>query len=520
MEVGAIYDVQKEGTSEGAYRGWETRRDGPRAAPFVEARRKIGSMVEEANEEFKREVALHLKGIPSDYAGMTRRDRENRAEGLRLVRDAVERLRGAEVAEADRGTLARMIDYAEREAPIISERDKGDRRWHEEFDAFLAEAEEVASRAKEPEGMEKGEVVVWEPSRHPRGEGGRFAQAEARDPEERRRLVESAASEAARRVIDSMGRDANRVIYDTVSEFGLSGNDAAEAFQMADRRLRKERELDVLRKATGDLLSKVEFEEDEHPRDPAGRFASRGEGVAPRADAVSKEEIDRVFDGRAKNPSTPDEQSRLHQEIEASADRASRMSQEDHISGVPERMTKVSERAEAVVMSLGRRIMEEGAANWKEFVFAVENGSGDVVGMREGDKESASCVGIYGGMDRDRGYTFVHNHPTSNSFSDVDVIIFTRIPQFTRAVVVSGMWTYILEKPPGWNFRKVWGVDDARAEYLRQSDVLTPKYKPPANPDGTRDDARDRVAWREQGHEVISNLAKLYGLSYRREKRA
>ena len=260
MFLGAnLMAISKEGTSDGAFRGWETRRGGAVAAPIVESRQRIGRMVEDASEEFKREIILHQQGKPSDYAGMARRDRESRAAGLGFVRDAVERLKRLEVAEADRATLAMMVDYAEREAPIISERDRGDRMWHEEFSAFLADAEGVAARAKEgPGGMEKGDVIYWQP----RDERGRFSHGEAQDPAERKKLVESAAREAHRRVMDDMGRDTNRIVQDTASEFGLSWNDASEVFQMVDRMTRKERELEILRKATGALLSNARFEEE------------------------------------------------------------------------------------------------------------------------------------------------------------------------------------------------------------------------------------------------------------------
>lgn len=275
-------------------------------------------------------------------------------------------------------------------------------------------------------------------------------------------------------------------------------------------------------------LTKVEFEEDAHPRDPSGRFAPKGEAGAaePKAEApkagLPPEEVERIFGTMHRIPSKTSEMDAYLSMKIALGNRAKKIEEQDFIYGTPEKLIQTSEKAKASADAMGRRILEEGKKTEVEYLFAVDNGSGEVIGLTEGLRNTVPSTYVYDDMDRNTGYTVVHNHPTSDSsFSDGDLGVFTALPQFTRFVVETNDYRYTVEKPPGWHIRRKAGSTNAIMDsYRKEMHELTPKYDPGPNPDGKRDPEKDNRAFSEQSHHMITNVTEKFGLIYRREKRA
>lgn len=153
--IGHVLD--KAGTSEGAIRGWETRRRGGPPIPpkgyFISAKAKVETLAQESADELKQEIENNRKRIPTDYMGMIHRDEARRQQGYDLVMEAADRLRGITPGEENRARVAWMLNFADNDAKRISQRDgetpEGEPSpWYREFENFLTEAAEISARAK------------------------------------------------------------------------------------------------------------------------------------------------------------------------------------------------------------------------------------------------------------------------------------------------------------------------------------------------------------------------------------
>lgn len=264
-------------------------------------------------------------------------------------------------------------------------------------------------------------------------------------------------------------------------------------------------------------LTKVEFEEDAHPRDPSGRFASGGGGITTGVSVpvIPRENVELIFGGRTKPPTTMAEADTYIARIKSGEEVANRL----EITPPPdEKMRAVSAKADIITSAFGKRILEASERTGVEYVFAVENRGGGVVGMTEGDESSAKTTDILLGMSESKGYTLVHNHPNGSSFSMRDLVLFAKIPQFTRAVVVTKDWKYTVEKPEAWDARQSGGGDSLARVYENTMHRLKLKYDPGPKPDGSRDLVRDTKAWVEQSHELLQTVATDRGFTYKRER--
>lgn len=283
-------------------------------------------------------------------------------------------------------------------------------------------------------------------------------------------------------------------------------------------------------------LSKGTFDEAKHPRGRGGKFARKGSvgGPSPKPQEESApkpppdqptvptpEEIDAIFEKRQRRviPDTFEQAKQMAAQRQEGEKRIEKMSWGAEFPyGITEDIAKVSPKAEAVVRALGEKIRKEGEQRGIEFVFAVDNETGAPVGLAEGEKASAPTWPMGLLMDTKRGYTVVHNHPhTGSSFSNMDLMSFIRLPQFVRFVVESSEYRYTIEKPVDWDIRRQGGAEAFFRTYDRRRTELNEKYAPPANPDGTRDQQRDWAAWREQSNELNSDVAREWGLVYKRE---
>jgi len=269
-------------------------------------------------------------------------------------------------------------------------------------------------------------------------------------------------------------------------------------------------------------LEKGEFQEDLHPRDDDGKFARKGQPSQPgMTSQPTPEEIDEIFKKADRLRSLSPEALQFYQTfIEDMENKAQAIFAEDFTDGVPEGIIPVSEKAAAMADALGRKIQAEGKGK-NEFIFAVDNKTGDVVGIARGSRATAPMSYIYNEMDRGAGYSVVHNHPSSDaSFSDGDLAVFARTPQITRFVVESSEHRYILEKPAGWHVNKrPKNIPPLAVGYIKIEQATTSKYDPGPLPDGTRDPAKDAEAWIRHCHFINTFLAEAYGLKYRMEKR-
>ena len=119
-------------------------------------------------------------------------------------------------------------------------------------------------------------------------------------------------------------------------------------------------------------------------------------------------------------------------------------------------------------------------------------------------------------MNPDRGYTFIHAHPSGASFSDQDLLTFFAIPQVTRMVISGSLGhLYIAEK---YARRMAPPDDEIINKYNTDVHRLMPQFDPaPGVPLHRRSEAKDREAWQRQSHVVVGLLANHFGFSYRME---
>lgn len=144
--------LSKDGTTEGAIKGWETRRRGgpppiPSRAYFTSAKGKIKSLVQESVDELEQEIENNRKRIPSDYMGMVRRDEARRRQGYEIIQGAAQRLAAIHPRPEDAERAAAMVRYAALQAERVSQRDGEEKSWDEEFSDYLTEAGAIAERA-------------------------------------------------------------------------------------------------------------------------------------------------------------------------------------------------------------------------------------------------------------------------------------------------------------------------------------------------------------------------------------
>lgn len=147
--------VIKIGTSAGAYLGWETRRAGgkvevtPEHAFLSSVKDRIGSIADEEAADINQAIEDHRKGLPSDYAGMARRDRERRERGYRVLTEAVAKLKEIRPRdEKDAAILGELLEYADKEAQKATMM-QSEIAWDETFDQLLRAAMEVTQRSVE-----------------------------------------------------------------------------------------------------------------------------------------------------------------------------------------------------------------------------------------------------------------------------------------------------------------------------------------------------------------------------------
>lgn len=144
--------LSKDGTTEGAKLGWETRRRGgpppiPSKEYFTSAKGKIKSLVQESVDELEQEIENNRKRIPSDYMGMIRRDEARRRQGYEIIQGAAQRLAAIHPRPEDAERAAAMVRYAALQAERVSQRDGEEKSWDEEFSDYLTEAGAIAERA-------------------------------------------------------------------------------------------------------------------------------------------------------------------------------------------------------------------------------------------------------------------------------------------------------------------------------------------------------------------------------------
>lgn len=160
--------LAKAGTTEGAKKGWETRRIGGKGAdPEVRAKAleegavhlgnldsKLESIVNDERDEIEREGENNRKGIPTDYVGMARRQTERRQEGYRLLKQSIETLKTIKPkTKEDADLVGNLLRYAEKDAERAS-REESEIPWDKQFDLLLTLARGATERAAAAERAE------------------------------------------------------------------------------------------------------------------------------------------------------------------------------------------------------------------------------------------------------------------------------------------------------------------------------------------------------------------------------
>jgi hypothetical protein len=168
-----VGSVAKEGTSEGAKLGWETRRHGAQEVVpdppqmiaggdeerFSILRAGIEEEIAQETEDLNREAENNRKRIPTDYAGMTRRQAEHGKRGYAALQDVRARLNNlCPSSEEDKVLLGRMLGYVE--AKIASSR-HGEYSAGERFLSLLSDAAKLSGKleAEKRVGQARSEAM-------------------------------------------------------------------------------------------------------------------------------------------------------------------------------------------------------------------------------------------------------------------------------------------------------------------------------------------------------------------------
>lgn len=267
------------------------------------------------------------------------------------------------------------------------------------------------------------------------------------------------------------------------------------------------------------------------------RRRKKGKPELPGRESGPRETHPRMGHGRIKRyvrnmsrtVELPDEHSTIDErwrwdERQVLRDRAARHARELQQEGPPTaEMVARSQRAEENIDRIGREaIRKTRLPAGREYGFVVDNETGAPVGpFVQGLTDSVETTASIAALEAGRGYTHVHTHPTSASFSPEDVILLTQFPQLTHIRVYGADGhLYEMSKPPGW---EPWGdyVEPRliASEWNAFNRHLMDKYHPGDFREGETQeewDQRARVAWQGHSHEIVEILARVMGLKYRR----
>lgn len=162
--------LAKDGTSDGAKLGWETRRHGSadvapdvpqaiaggNAEHFHALRAGVEEMIAQEVEDLNRETENHRKRIPSDYAGMTRRLEERGRQGFAALQDVRARLNSLQPSrEEDKVLLGKMLGYVE--AKIVGSR-HGEFDVGERFRSLLSDAANLSGKLEREASMARKSI--------------------------------------------------------------------------------------------------------------------------------------------------------------------------------------------------------------------------------------------------------------------------------------------------------------------------------------------------------------------------
>jgi len=164
-----------------------------------------------------------------------------------------------------------------------------------------------------------------------------------------------------------------------------------------------------------------------------------------------------------------------------------------------------NEKARQAVIKSILAVQEHGIANGTEAIEGYDKNGNKIDGMPTGTTNSV----VHKDILTDDTYVFVHNHPSSSSFSDGDIEVFANSKAQHMLVVGHDGTLYKLSKPDNWKPSPVRAYISYTASYLDYKSDLTPKYQNLFNEGGN-----SNVLWKEHSHEILNKLSKDSGFDY------
>lgn len=153
-----------------------------------------------------------------------------------------------------------------------------------------------------------------------------------------------------------------------------------------------------------------------------------------------------------------------------------------------------------------RQVQSHGLTTGNEAIVGYDINGNQIDSMPTGDNSSVDQEPI---MNKDT-YAFVHNHPTSSSFSDGDFGVFATSPAQHMIVIGHDGTLYKLSKPSNWVSPSGDYATYAMAHQNKKQDLM-PKYQKMFNEGGN-----GNTLWKEHSHEIMKALSKEYGFDYTR----
>lgn len=153
------------------------------------------------------------------------------------------------------------------------------------------------------------------------------------------------------------------------------------------------------------------------------------------------------------------------------------------------------------------QVLKHGLKTGNEAIVGYDKEGKSIDGMPTGDNNSCSATAV---IHPDTHIT-IHNHPSSSSFSDGDLIVLMKNPGKHMMVVGHDGTIYKLTKPDNW-VDKGYSSSVIEKSYLKVRDRLMPKYQPKV----LKGEISSFEAWKAHSHDIVTELAKGFGLDYQR----